>query len=72
MEVGAWLGKRQTLAAVLLLILALHLCFFPFIWGNKTLLAGSRGVPSVMPSSAFYGGSQGPAIYRGVDMGASA
>jgi hypothetical protein len=71
--IGAWLARRQTLSAALLLILALHLCFFPFIWGNKTLLAGSRGtVPSIMPNGAFYGGAQGPAIYRGNDMGASA
>jgi hypothetical protein len=72
MEIGAWLAKRQTLSAALLLVLALHLCFFPFIWGNKTLMAGSRGnVPSVMPNGAFYGSSQGPAIFRGNDMGAS-
>jgi len=71
MKVGTWLAQRQTLSATLLLVLALHLCFFPFIWGDKTLLAGSRGVPSVMPDGAFYGGSQGPAIYRGNDMGAS-
>ena len=68
----AWLSKHQTLTAALILALALHVCFFPFIWGNKTLLAGSRGVSSVMPGGAFYGGSQGPAIYRGNDMGASA
>jgi hypothetical protein len=69
---GNWLAQRQTLSAALLLILALHLCFFPFIWGDKTLLAGSRGgVTSVMPDGAFYGGSQGPSIYRGNDMGAS-
>src|SRR5271165_1400315 len=72
MKIGVCLAQRQTLSAALLLILALHLCFFPFIWGDKTLLAGSRGVTSVMPDGALYGGSQGPSIYRGNDMGASA
>lgn len=72
MAVGAWLAKRQILSAVLLLVLALHLCFFPFIWGDKTLLAGSRGVTaSIMPNGAWYGGRQGPTISRGNDMGAS-
>lgn len=67
-----WLAQRQALSAAGLLVLALHLCFFPFIWGNRTLLAGSRGLPSVMPGGALYGGSEGPAFYRGNDMGASA
>lgn len=73
MEVGAWLAKRQTLSATLLLILALHLCFFPFIWGNRTLLTAARGpIPSIMPNGAWYGGSQGPAFSRGNDAGGSA
>jgi len=59
-RIGTWLAQRQTLSAALLLILALHLCFLPFIWGDKTLLAGSRGMTSVMPNGAFYGGSQVP------------
>jgi len=71
-EIGVRLARHQTFCAALLLVLALHLCFFPFIWGDKTLLAGSRGgVTSIMPDGAFYGGSQGPSIYRGNDMGAS-
>src|ERR1017187_6070459 len=71
MEIVAWLGKRQTLSAALLLILALHLCFSPFIWGNQTLLGASRDVPSVMPNGAYGNGSQGLALSRGNDMGAS-
>ena len=64
--------KRQTLSAALFLTLVLHVCFFPFIWGDKTLLAASRGVTaSIMPNGAWYGGSAGPAISRGNDMGAS-
>jgi len=66
-EVSGRLAKRQTLYATLLLILALHVCFFPFIWGNKTLLAASRGVSSILPNGAFYGGKQGPAMARGND-----
>lgn len=71
MEIVVWLRQRQTFSAALLLILALHLCFFPFIWGNKTLLAAARDVPSVMPNGAFGNGSQGLALSRGNDMGAS-
>ncbi|HLY20547.1 MAG TPA: YfhO family protein [Bryobacteraceae bacterium] len=68
----AWLAKHTTLSATLILIVVLHVCFFPFIWGDKTLLASSRGdVPSIMPNGAWYGGSQGPTIFRGNDMGAS-
>jgi hypothetical protein len=71
-EIGPWLAKRQTLSATLLLILALHLCFLPFIWGNRTFLTSSRGpIPSIMPNGAWYGGSQGPTFSRGNDMGAS-
>jgi hypothetical protein len=67
--IGAWLAQRQTFSATLLLVLALHLCFFPFIWGNKTLLTASRGpIPSIMPNGAWYGGSQGPTFSRGNDM----
>ena len=72
MAIGVSLARHQTFCAALLLVLALQLCFFPFIWGDKTLLAGSRGgVTSIMPDGAFYGGSQGPSLYRGNDMGAS-
>ena len=69
----AWLSKHETLSAALVLALVLHLCFFPFIWGNKTLLGSARGaVPSIMPDGAWYGPAEGPAIYRGNDPAASA
>lgn len=71
MALSLWLSRRQTLSAALLLTLALHLCFFPFIWGNRTLLAGSRGVSSIMPNGAFYGGGHDPAFPRANDPGAS-
>jgi len=67
-----WLERHPTLSATLVLILALHVCFFPFIWGDKTLLAASRGtVPAILPNGAGYGGAQGPDVFRGNDMGAS-
>ena len=66
-----WFSKHETFAAVVVLSLILNICFFPFLWGNATLLAGSRGVGSVMPDGAWYGQKQGPAISRGNDMGAA-
>ena len=42
----AWLSKHQTLAAALFFILILHLCFFPFIWGNENLLAAGEACPA--------------------------
>lgn len=66
-----WLSKHETFAAVLVLSLLLNICFFPFLWSNATLLAGSRGVGSVMPDGAWYGQKQGPAISRANDMGAA-
>jgi membrane protein YfhO len=67
-----WLSRHQTILAVLILVLVLHVCFLPFIWGNRTLLLSARGVPSVMPNGAWYGDPQGPDIYRGNDVGGSA
>jgi hypothetical protein len=61
------LRRHQTAAACLFLVAVLHACFFPFIWGNKTLLASARGAPSITPDGAYYGGSQGPAFARGND-----
>ncbi len=69
---AAWCAKHSNLAAVLILGLVLNVCFFPFIWGHKTLLASSRGVASILPNGAFYGGSAGPAFQRGNDMDAAA
>lgn len=67
-----WLRQHHTVSAASILLLVLHVCFFPFLWGDKTLLSSSRGtVPSIMPNGAWYGGSQGPATFRGNDMGAS-
>lgn len=68
----AWLSRHQTLSASLILILVLHVCFFPFIWADKTLLAASCCItPSIMPTGAWYGNQQGPHIARGNDMGAA-
>ena len=66
------LPKHHTLPAALIFILVLHVCFWPFIWGDRTLLLSSRGGPSVMPNGAWYGPPEGPAIYRVNDPGGSA
>jgi len=72
---ATWLAAHQVLSAAMALGLLLNLCFFPFIWGNRTLLASARStpyVPSVMPNGAFYGPLQGPSIRRANDDGAAA
>ncbi|MBV9677157.1 MAG: YfhO family protein [Acidobacteriaceae bacterium] len=49
------LWDRENLRAALLLIAVLHVCFFPYIWGNKTFLASSQDASSVLPSGAWAG-----------------
>jgi hypothetical protein len=74
-RIAAWLTAHQTLSAALALGLLLNLCFFPFIWGDRTLLASSRitpNVPSIIPNGAFFGPQQGPSIRRANDDGAAA
>jgi len=67
-----WLTKHPVFSAALALGLVLNACFFPFIWGNKTLLASARGETSITPNGAFYGRSDGPAFQRANDMDAAA
>src|SRR5581483_2202516 len=47
-------GTDAFRAATVLLII-LNICFFPCIWGNKTLLASSQDAPSILPTGAWAG-----------------
>src|SRR5690348_12688360 len=46
-----WAAKENVQAASILLLL-LNIFFFPFLWGNKTLLLSARGAPSILPGGA--------------------
>ena len=65
-----WAAK-EPVQAVFIFLLLLNIFFFPFIWGNKTLLLSARGAPSVMSGGAA---SDAPALKLGrtADPGAPA
>src|SRR4051794_32343185 len=46
---------REVVRAALVLLAILHVCFFPCIWGNRTLLESSQDCPSILPSAAWAG-----------------
>jgi hypothetical protein len=64
--------RRDSFCAVVILVLVLQICFFPFIWGDSTLLESSRNVESILPDGAWTGGSVPPQGWRGPDAGAPA
>jgi hypothetical protein len=47
----SWAAKENVQAVFILLVL-LNIFFFPFIWGNKTLLLSARHAASIMPGGA--------------------
>src|SRR4051794_7236513 len=53
--------------AIAILIGVLNIAFFPCIWGNRTLLASSKDVPSIMPAGAWAGPPSAFVISRSVD-----
>lgn len=66
------LQDHQTFCATLILLLVLHVCFFPFIWGDQTFLASARDAASILPSGALGGKSTPPPFGKLLDPGAAA
>ena len=64
--------RREWGIAVAVLMLALHLCFFKAIWGNRTLLQSARSVPTIVVEGAWAGSPSAPKRGQMLDMGASA
>jgi hypothetical protein len=49
------IARTEGFRAVVILIGVLHVSFFLCIWGDRTLLASSKDVPSIMPTGAWAG-----------------
>jgi len=64
-------AASESLQAAIVLALLLNVFFFPFLWGNKTLLLSARGAPSIMPDGAA-GDAPRVRIRRSPDTGAPA
>ncbi len=64
--------NREGVRAALILILLLHVCFFPCIWGNRTLLESARDQPSVLPQGAWAGKALAMPFPKMLDSGAAA
>lgn len=47
----------------------LNICFFPCIWGHKTMLASSEDAPSIMPDGAWAGPPSHPEFSKTLDNG---
>lgn len=62
----------ESVRAGILLVAILQTCFWPFVWGNKTLLASARIAPSVLPGGAAVGPSSHPKYPELVDPGGAA
>jgi hypothetical protein len=59
--------RTQGFRAIAILVGVLHFAFFPCIWGDRTLLASSKDVPSIMPAGAWAGPPSAFVISRSVD-----
>jgi hypothetical protein len=71
-HVQAWAQNHQTVCAALVLAAILQVCFFPFIWGDKTLLTSARDSASILPRGAATGNPAGPSFLKVLDPGAGA
>jgi len=59
--------QTESFRAFAILIGVLHVSFFPCLWGDRTLLASSKDVPSIMPTGAWAGPPSAFIISRSVD-----
>ena len=59
--------RTESFRAVAILIGVLQVAFFPSIWGDRTLLASSKDVPSIMPTGAWAGPPSAFLVSRSVD-----
>jgi hypothetical protein len=64
------IGRSESCRAIAILIGVLHVAFFPSIWGDRTLLASSKDIPSIMPTGAWSGPPSPFIISRSVDAAA--
>ncbi len=68
---AAW--SIDSVRAAVVLIFVQHVCFFPCIWGNKTLLESAREAPSILWQGAWAGSLQPQSTFNKVsDPGAPA
>jgi len=64
--------KNEYLQSCFILLLLLNIFFFPVIWGNKTLMAGVRDAPSILPGGAYGDVTPERRFHRTPDPGAPA
>lgn len=61
--------RTDIFRASAILIGLLNICFFPCIWGHKTMLASSQDAPSIMPDGAWAGPPSHPDFSKTLDNG---
>ncbi len=64
------IASRESLCAGLVLFVLLNVCFFPCIWGKRTLLESAQSVPSILPDGAWAGKKAKIRLTRVLDPGA--
>jgi hypothetical protein len=50
-----WAYLKESVRAAIVLAFILHACFYPCIWGKKTLLESARAAPSIVWQGAWAG-----------------
>jgi hypothetical protein len=65
------IARSESFHAIAILLGILNICFFPCIWGNKTLLESAQSSSSVMPGGAWAGPPVAVKFGRTLDSGAA-